>query len=718
MLGVLDSAIGQHISHFMDQMDIEFEVYVQDEDNTHSRDTAETRGLDIFVYVVDANDNFEQFGSSLSQRGLHLQHPALTDAVHKPYRNPQYFLPRGTSFPELDQILQDLDSCHVSEDLSQNHYGGTDSKPTLFDTAKGPTLYTPIEPIHMLLTQLDPHQIKAVSMMVEKEKGLIDKPDFPAMWARRTAGKGTTYRNIITGETKERPRVSLGGLLADDMGLGKTLSIIALIASTLENTRSIRPASQSNVFDITSFGLSVTLVVAPKTTIAGWIRQLEEHVKSGQINVCQYYGRDRVKKLQSGPQNYDVILTTYGVVAKEHATSSKDNKSSGLLFATQWFRVVFDEAHFLRNTTTKLYKATYALRAEKTWLATGTPIQNSIQDFESVVQLTRCSPFDNPATFAFHISQRVKNNDKAGFKALRALIRCLSLRRTKEILSLPAKTPQEERIQLCPDERQLYNVMSYKLLAQIDKDLAKGVSRKSLAHVMEQILRLRQICNHGRDLLPDNLKGIEIANVGMYADESAQLYQCETCGMYTEEVLTDMECGHIICIKCPKKLHDEQPELGSRCPICCGAADDLDNKHISLTAGKAGHIRPSSKVLRLVENLHKINFVSLPSDPNKRYVDQSASEVLTIDSVVFSEWTSMLDLVQVTLKKEGFVFARIDGQMKSKQWKSEFNRFCEEPTCTVLLASIRNAGTGIDILKANHVHLLVKYLNQSNAAHG
>jgi len=66
----------------------------------------------------------------------------------------------------------------------------------------------------------------------------------------------------------------------------------------------------------------------------------------------------------------------------------------------------------------------------------------------------------------------------------------------------------------------------------------------------------------------------------------------------------------------------------------------------------------------------------------------------------------MLDLVQITLTKCGFNFARIDGQMKVKAWKTNLHRFSTDGKCTVLLASIRNAGTGIDLLVANTVHLL------------
>lgn len=71
----------------------------------------------------------------------------------------------------------------------------------------------------------------------------------------------------------------------------------------------------------------------------------------------------------------------------------------------------------------------------------------------------------------------------------------------------------------------------------------------------------------------------------------------------------------------------------------------------------------------------------------------------------------MLDLVQNSLQAHRFEFARIDGQMRAKEWKDQIRNFRQKPSCTVLLASIRNAGTGINLLVANNVHLLESQWN-------
>ncbi len=44
-----------------------------------------------------------------------------------------------------------------------------------------------------------------------------------------------------------------------------------------------------------------------------------------------------------------------------------------------WLRVVLDEAHSIKNAATQTAKAAQALKAQRRWVVTGTPIQNSLQ---------------------------------------------------------------------------------------------------------------------------------------------------------------------------------------------------------------------------------------------------------------------------------------------------------------------------------------------------
>lgn len=54
----------------------------------------------------------------------------------------------------------------------------------------------------------------------------------------------------------------------------------------------------------------------------------------------------------------------------------------------------------------------------------------------------------------------------------------------------------------------------------------------------------------------------------------------------------------------------------------------------------------------------------------------------------------MLDLIELSLRKQGFVFRRIDGQTSLQARGEALSQFKEDPTCTIMLASIGSCGEG------------------------
>ncbi|KAF5541969.1 helicase-like transcription factor [Fusarium mexicanum] len=71
----------------------------------------------------------------------------------------------------------------------------------------------------------------------------------------------------------------------------------------------------------------------------------------------------------------------------------------------------------------------------------------------------------------------------------------------------------------------------------------------------------------------------------------------------------------------------------------------------------------------------------------------------------------MLDLVQKPLLQAGFQCVRIDGQYSIKQREKALSIFANDTCCTIMLASLGSGGEGIDLISANHVHLLEPHWN-------
>lgn len=149
------------------------------------------------------------------------------------------------------------------------------------------------------------------------------------------------------------------GILGDEMGLGKTAQMIGLI---LEN-----------------FKLH-TLIIVPRGLLEQWTETIRKTLNHEPLI---YHGvNKKTVSLPSDLEGSAIVLSTYGTFSQE------DKKGNfGLLHKMKWDRIIFDEAHHLRNINTKNNKAGKACKSSHKWLITGTPIQNGIKDFYGLCEI-------------------------------------------------------------------------------------------------------------------------------------------------------------------------------------------------------------------------------------------------------------------------------------------------------------------------------------------
>ena len=77
--------------------------------------------------------------------------------------------------------------------------------------------------------------------------------------------------------------------------------------------------------------------------------------------------------------------------------------------------------------------------------------------------------------------------------------------------------------------------------------------------------------------------------------------------------------------------------------------------------------------------------------------DGGPDNILPVKSVVFSQWTKMLDRVQTALERAGIKSVMLDGRMKRDLRASNIERFKNDPGTEVLLVSIKVGGTGLNL---------------------
>ena len=348
-------------------------------------------------------------------------------------------------------------------------------------------------------TKLFPHQLQALTFMLERERSWSFDPAKNDIWKLDVDDCGhLKYFNNITGESQDkRPPEFRGGILADAMGLGKTLSLLSLIAldSELHSTEA-RNETYSPSADCRPPPVLPTLIVAPVSLVQVWTTQIVQHLRPQAVNVHVYHGPKRAHKARNF-HHYHVTLTTYHVVLSDWKRKQRCSSNTKTLFDVDWHRVVLDEAHLVRNSASLLSKAAISLRATRRWALTGTPIQNRLTDLKSIFTFLRIHPFDNPQVFSSHVVQRWKaRSDPAAVAKLKLLVNSVTLRRPKKTIDLPPRRDRIYHLTLDNEERELYERARADTLKNIDTVMGDSMPRDCL-NALQWINNLRLICNHG-----------------------------------------------------------------------------------------------------------------------------------------------------------------------------------------------------------------------------
>ncbi|KAL8715895.1 MAG: hypothetical protein Q9220_000562 [cf. Caloplaca sp. 1 TL-2023] len=340
-----------------------------------------------------------------------------------------------------------------------------------------------------LNVKLLPHQVDGVEWMREKEASV---------------------------KKKKNQVLPKGGILADDMGLGKTIQAISLM---LQNPRP--PKTSSADTENTTLPTHIdkgTLVVAPLALIKQWEAEIKNRVSdSHKLRVCVHHGPQRTRRFED-LRKYDVVITTYQILVSEHGSSSeRDDGPKAGCFGLHWYRIILDEAHTIKNRNAKASKACYALRAEYRWCLTGTPMQNHLDELQSLIKFLRIKPYNDLSVWKDQITRPLsQGRGGIAMKRLQFYLKAFMKRRTKDVLKqegalnpggkatnkgsnengfkITQRNIKSVEAEFSPEERTFYK----KLEGRTDRSLEEMMEGKKMnyASALVMLLRLRQACNH------------------------------------------------------------------------------------------------------------------------------------------------------------------------------------------------------------------------------
>lgn len=266
-------------------------------------------------------------------------------------------------------------------------------------------------------------------------------------------------------------------ILADEMGLGKTIQSTAFLnlLFTQENIK------------------GPFLIVVPLSTMGNWEREIRGWTE---MNVVTFHGNQTARNLIIDTEFYfrddegtpipgifkfDIILTTYEIVMSA-ATQLRPIK---------WRCAVLDEAHKLKNKSSKICEFLKSYSMAHRVLLTGTPLQNSLDELWALLNFLEPEKFPSERDF---ITNYGSMSSAADVEKLQALLKPLMLRRLKEDVekAIPVKEETIVEVELTTTQKKWYRSILEKNFSW----LKQGGKRSNVPNLINTMIELRKCCIH------------------------------------------------------------------------------------------------------------------------------------------------------------------------------------------------------------------------------
>jgi DNA repair protein RAD5 len=468
----------------------------------------------------------------------------------------------------------------------------------------------------------------------------------------------------------------------------------------------------------------------------------------------------------------DVVIVSYNTLAQElshgppQAVGNKRGRDAGGLLDMDYFRIILDEAHTIRNRETKMFKAIISLKSVHRWALSGTPIVNRSDDAFSLFAFLRAQPCNTWEVFNRAVARPIKDGDTDGINRLRAFFSGISIRRTKELISkmIPPKVVTLVTLRMSEKQREAYMTLFSSAQAAIRaafEDRTERTLGSVFSSVLVLIMRLRQACDditmgpsdllaRAASVLADIVskdakdgKSDDVTVRKLIAEDAVKLFAalkgvlheedptdcCICLETLTEETSRILKtCKHVLCEVCSEGLMTSGRSL--TCPLCrapftkedlieaasikeAAASEEIVDDTVdtatsssSSSAAAGGCGGSSASSLQLQDEV-----VSIPSPKVFSLIESLKSmhseDDKNLKAVVFSQFTSFLDVISHHLDQQGIVHSRLDGGMSMKRRTTELNTWrknnSQEASTSVLLISTKAGGQGLNLTQGSRV---------------
>jgi len=406
------------------------------------------------------------------------------------------------------------------------------------------------------------------------------------------------------------------------------------------------------------------------------------------------------------PKDLPVIICTYGIAINDqkYLTKLKYKKvgADGQEEMENMFEcLIVDEAHRLKNMECRLIRSLREYPSKHRFLLTGTPLQNNLEELYSLLSFIMPDVFQSLEVFSKDFDfKALTSTDPAtdGGEAqelvgqLHAILKAFILRRLKKdvVKDLPLKKEYVISAPLTIEQKELYDAILHKTLHSHLQ--AKTETNSAATSDTEE---------DGGDLTVTGRKARKSAVVARksYAEQSE------------EDFLDEIENGTFVA--------EDEVDLDATTRLAEAQVKKLADRKIN-----AMSLRNILMQLRKVANHPDLLLKPEPHDPETATRLVSASgKMLLLERLItalfkdkrkillFSQFTSMLDIIHDWAESVGQIVYRIDGTTKTEDRQDQMWKFNNDwhddngGVCNLFLLSTRAGGVGVNLTGADTVIL-------------
>ncbi|MDX5481351.1 MAG: SNF2-related protein [Hymenobacteraceae bacterium] len=260
-----------------------------------------------------------------------------------------------------------------------------------------------------------------------------------------------------------------GGCLADDMGLGKTVQTLAMLQHRKENGAE-----------------TASLLVMPTSLVYNWLNEAQKFTPN--LRILNYTGTYREKNVELF-SNYDVVLTSYGIVRLD----------AEMLKSYYFDYIILDESQAIKNPDSNTSRSVRELKSRHRLILTGTPVENSTMDLWSQMSFINPGLLGNQHFFRNEFLKPIeKEKDEQKTRKLHALIKPFILRRHKSQVAkeLPEKIEHTTFCKMTEEQEHAYEETKSYYRNKILTSLEENGPGNTQFMLLQGLTKLRQIANH------------------------------------------------------------------------------------------------------------------------------------------------------------------------------------------------------------------------------